>query len=326
MLLAGCSRDEGADGDTVVLSRVSSGFSVGEVPDGYRAVAAGRGTAMQAWGSDSEYTEEPFTVLAPDGSKGTAGAVVVSATGFAGYEGGLAQAGWGYWRDVVETTVDADAAVFTAGGTQHRGQGANWADLVVARGDDTAVRVTTRSATEERLADISRAVDTPTSRTAPPTLGRTVSGLEVVGTADANAVLALSAFVRPDLDAVPGPRSAHSRGWSGSTSNLAVMTLPGRSADIRALEVSAVFSRFRSVDVGEVTIGGRPALTLDYDNGPGDGTYRRRTVAVVTNWGDLLLVTSYGTEPAPMAALVEMAGSVRPISVAAWADVMAAGD
>lgn len=319
-VLVSCPGDGRPSAGRTAPSQVSSGFSVGYVPDGYQSVTAGRGTAVQAWGSDSEGTEEPFTVLAPPGSETLSEAVIVSATGYAGYEGGLAQAGWGYWRDVVETRVDGNEAVFTAGGSQHRGQGSNWADLVVSRGDDLAVRVTSRTGPEARLATIARTIDTPTSRSTAPALAQPPAGLEAVGSANADAVLALSAYVRPD--SVPGPRAAHAVGWSGPSASLAVLTLPGGSADLRALRASRVFSRFHTVEVGESAVGDQQALVLDYSDWPGSDDSRRRTVVVDTTWGDLLLVTSLGTRPVSTEDLVAVAASVQRVGPAAWADVV----
>ncbi len=75
------------------------------VPDGFHLVVAGKGTQYQNWGSDSLGTHEPFTVLSPDGKATGPEVVVVSATGFAGYEGELAQASAGYTTPGLEHLI-----------------------------------------------------------------------------------------------------------------------------------------------------------------------------------------------------------------------------
>ncbi|MEJ7584530.1 MAG: hypothetical protein WKF43_10705 [Acidimicrobiales bacterium] len=132
------------------------------MPAGYELVTAGRGTELQEWGEDCCGTAEPFTVLAPPG-EGTesAEAIVVSVTGFAGYEGGLDQASSGYSvEERSETfTVDGQEAIFTPAETS-----SEWADLVVARGDDLAVRVAGRNASRSRLVEVLDRVRPPTTR------------------------------------------------------------------------------------------------------------------------------------------------------------------
>lgn len=98
LLSSSCGDERGVGGDTDVRepSESSSPFAVSALPDGYESVLAGTGTDVQAWGSDGAGTHEPFTVLVQDDSTAPEDVVVVSITGFEGYQGGLAQASAGY--------------------------------------------------------------------------------------------------------------------------------------------------------------------------------------------------------------------------------------
>lgn len=69
----------------LAVSGRSHPFAVGLVPRGFRPVSAGSGNKRQAWGDDSFGTDEPFTVLRGDGDS----VMVVSTTGFEGYQGNL---------------------------------------------------------------------------------------------------------------------------------------------------------------------------------------------------------------------------------------------
>ena len=101
---AGCRSDDGearqaatarrdAPGPTVGTTDESSPFVVEDPPAGYQLVLAGRGDYAQTWSSDSFGDDEPVTVLAPPGEGADRpDAVMVSLTGYAGFQGGLDQA------------------------------------------------------------------------------------------------------------------------------------------------------------------------------------------------------------------------------------------
>src|SRR4030095_7369592 len=117
----------------------ASPFLVDGVPDGFRLEVAGRGTSSQEWGGDSVGAGEAFTVAAPAGADpGGPEAVIVSVTGYEGYEGGLDQASGGYGGDSIDHfRVDGHPAIYAPPATDGSYERA-WEDLVVARGDDLA--------------------------------------------------------------------------------------------------------------------------------------------------------------------------------------------
>lgn len=99
--LSSCTSDEpGRQAETAVApSTTSSPFTV-DAPQGFEVVDAGVGTEAPDWGLDCCGTQEPFTVLSPDGSMSGPGVVVVSTTGFGEYQGQLDQAGAGYFDEI----------------------------------------------------------------------------------------------------------------------------------------------------------------------------------------------------------------------------------
>lgn len=199
----------------------SSPFRVAEVPLGYELVVAGRGTAVPDWGVDEFGTHEPFTVLGRGGSTEMKDLVVVSTTGFEGYQGGLGQTSRRYLEGPHELSVDGRTALFAPAA------GDRWADLVAVAGDDVAVRVTAPDASRAELVEILERVEVPADRTLAPAVVDPPGGLEVIGSLDADAVLALTSGVEPRTERVPGPTTAHAAGWvddGGGT--LSALTLP----------------------------------------------------------------------------------------------------
>ncbi|HKY14395.1 MAG TPA: hypothetical protein VJM33_05685 [Microthrixaceae bacterium] len=149
VLLASACGDERSGrpvpSDTPTGSTEASPFVVENPPKGMTLKTAGAAETRQSWGDDTMGTDEPTTVLVPDGvSHPTADdAVVVSVTGFEGYQGGLNQASRCYTADEKEFEVDGRSAIYCApladppADQPWRARG----DLVVVRGDDLAVRV-----------------------------------------------------------------------------------------------------------------------------------------------------------------------------------------
>lgn len=301
------------------MSTTSSPFAVGAVPDGFRLVAAGTGTAIADWGSDSFGSHEPFTVLAPDGIATSPDVVVVSITGFEGYQGGLAQASHGYLSDLREDIeVEGQPGMYTPAITTDDVE--QWADLVVEVGPDIAVRVTSPSATLDDLRAVLRTVEVPEDRIRAPTVQRTAGGLEVVGSVDVDALLALDAFVLENTDQVPGGPEAHGAGWvrgAPGDAQLTVLSLPGASVDLEALPASAVFrprsrSTWRSRSVGTRTTYVRESTE------EGSGTPIGRSLWTTTAWGDVLVVGATGTDIPTEEELLSVADSVQRVEATEW--------
>ncbi len=314
-LAAACTGSADPDDVSRPASRRSSPFTAGPPPEGYRPLIAGRGTREQSWGDDLVGTVEPFTVVAPPGDGADSpDAVVVSATGYAGYEGGLAQASAGYSGAEDLLSVGGRRAAFSDGGRSPGRE--RWVDLVVARGSDLAVRATGRQATKQDLIAVLEQVQPAESHRAAPSVADPPDGLRVLGSVDADMVLALEPGVTPRSDLVPGPVSAHGIAWSRGHDELAVMTLPGRSADLEALAGYARFSFARGVTKHRLSIEGRPAVFLD--SAPGEDGSRRRVVVAATAWGDLSVTAARGPDVPNRDQLVRLAASVEKATPEEW--------
>lgn len=271
------------------------------------------------WGDDTYGTAEPFTVLAPDGSDARSpDAIVVSVTGFRGYEGGLAQASPGDSPAVRSDrfVVDGREAIFTP--AQPRGNGrTRWADLVVVRGRDLAVRVTARRATKQRLLDVLARVRPSSDHSKPPTVPDPPSGFHVVGSVDADVTAGFHGGVSdllPTSDLAPA--ITHGIEWTSAHATLMVQTLPGRSASLGAMSAYTAFSYWRYPTVRSRSIGGAPAMVI---TSRVDGSVvGLRAVFVRAAWGDLVMVVSFGRDGFSEQELVDVAASVRPTTEAEW--------
>jgi hypothetical protein len=302
----------------------SSPFTVGPVPAGYRQVTAGTGTATPLWGEDSGGTDEPYTVLSPDGTITSPDVVVVSTTGFEGYQGGLGQASAGAEPDGLEQlTVEGEDALYRAAWTDDRGD--HWADLVAVRGDDLAVRVTSPDATRDELLEVLARTEVPADRTQAPTVPEPPHGLASVGSVDAGAVVALFPSVQPNTDQVPGTSTAHAVGWVGgegaSDAELAVMTLPAGSVDLDVLPLSER-RPWRDLRWSARQVAGRPAMALHEIREEVDPPFVRRAVWVESEWGDMVVVSALGTSAPDLDELAAIASSVRPTDRATWDDLV----
>jgi hypothetical protein len=287
VLVPGCDSGGGAGEAGPRRSSESSSVRVGFVPEGYALTIVGRGRGSQYWGDDSEGTHEPFTVLAPEGADARGPeAVIVSVTGFEGYEGGLDQGSSGYVSGQEQRfRLDGRDAIYTPRRTDLLGE-QSWADLVAIRGTDLAVRVTARDATRKQLVELLRRVSPSLYHAQAPTVPDPPAGLRVVGSVDASAVVALE---RATVEL--GPQSAHGAAWRQGPAGLAVVALPGRSADLAALAGFRVIGQWNRVEARSREVAGRPGLVLD-GAGAGDGGFPRRALLTYSPWGDLLVVVA----------------------------------
>jgi hypothetical protein len=324
-LLAGCgssgeTRRTYPEVDQDPRSEASSPFTVGAVPPGYEIETAGMGTAVGEWSSDSFGTVEPYTALSPDGRPDHPEVVLVAITGFEGYQGGLAQASVGYLsQDREELTVDGAEAMYAPATDDARGL--RWADLVVVRSDDLAVRVSSPSASRAELIDIVRRVEVPDDRTLAPTVPDPPNGLQLVGSADVDGVLATDVYVAPNTDQIPGPRSAHAAGWtragSGGGDQLAVLTLPGSALDLEAVGVGPFHPPWMQESSHARVVEGRPALVAESHRTDLPGA-DRRSVFVESAWGDVVLVSATGAHLPTEDDLVALAASVQQSDQVSW--------
>lgn len=278
-------------------------FTVDAVPDGYELAIAGDGGFSPEWGEDSTGTHEPFVALRDDD-----GMVVVSVTGFEGYQGGLEQASLGYTRVAEATDVDGNQAMFTPA------EGARPADLVVERGDDVAVRARGAGRTEEELAALVRATEPSGSRNQPPSV-EPPDGFEMVGDVSADVVVAMEATLAPfQSDLVPGPGTASSIGWRDGDRHLVAQVLPRDDNAVAAVSASLLLDRPYGLESATTTrVDGRPATVLE-----GEVV----VLVTTTSWGDLLVVRSSNIPLLEPDELVSVASSVRRVDKEAWSSLV----
>jgi hypothetical protein len=292
-------------------SSEGSAFTVGKVPEGYSGVAAGRGLGDQIWGDDSEGTAEPFTVLAPPSADATSDrAVIVTQTGFAGYQGRLGQASLGYIAGgrTREFTLDGFDAVFYDGAGSGNGPD-GWGDLLVARGNDLAIRVASYHPTERRLLRILAAVDVTDDHLRAPRVHGRPEGLRVVGSVDADVVLAVFAHgTTTEYQA----STTSVKFYKSGDSVVTVGTLPGRSADLAALGGFRLFWSGKVFDIRSHRIAGRPGVLISMITSLGG--FQQQVAAYRAEWGDLVLVAAAGREEVPTAEqLAQVAASVKRV-------------
>jgi hypothetical protein len=291
-------------------SAEASPFLVEAVPPGFALETAGQGTGTQEWGSDSVGTDQPLTVLAPPVAGADSDeAVVVQVTGYEGYQGGLSQASGGYGSEEAdEFEVDGRPAIYSPAGAEGFGEPAEWADLVVVRGDDLAVHISAADADRDTLVDIAQRVEPDDDHARAPHVPDPPDGLEVVGSVDAGVIVSLSAYVTADSDSVPGLESAYGAGWLSGPAGpppeteagppmtevgpgptvvdagpggaaaeaapaafptpLTLVAYPGHAADLDALG-ALVHVDHREPTVTPLTVGGRPGVVVETSS-PGE--------------------------------------------------------
>jgi hypothetical protein len=313
---AACGSDSGGGGEQAADPSPFT-FDRAAVPSGYELAVAGRGNQRAAWGSDSSGTDEPFTVLAPPGDDATSErAVVVSVTGFAGYEGGFDQAAFGSRH----LRLDDREAIY--GPAHDRAGGARRADLVVRHGDDLAVRVTARGATQDELADVARRVEPAGDRGEAPAV-EAGGGLEVVGSVDADAVVALDGGFAPFSDDVPGPEGSYSAGWlAPGRGSLVVQTVPGDAADLPAFGGLEAFAYDQTFSLRTVDDGSGAAVVVDRTYTGGGPAFSDRAVVVDAGDGQLVVVVARGPTVPEDGELLALARTVEPVEPGAWEELV----
>ena len=302
------------------LSAESSAFTVGHAPDGYVGVMAAKGTQRPAWGPDEDSGHEPFTVLSSDGTADGDEVVVVSFTGYERRQGGLEQAS--RWRSGIvqpkPVEIDGHDAYFVEAFMDEGRQ--RWSDLVVDQGNDLAVRITSIDGTLDELRAVLPSVVIPTSHDHAPEIVDPPRGLEVVGSADIDAVVALDPWVDPERRYVPGPRGSRSASWEGSDGfrdQVVVMTIPGRWVDLDVLRYAPSGESFIREE-REIEVGDEPAVLLETPRL--DGSPHARAIVWVAPWGDVVLAHSEGLDgPLSVEALSAIAESVERADEPAWA-------
>jgi hypothetical protein len=314
---AACGSDSGGGGEPAADPSPFT-FDRAAVPPGYELAVAGRGNQRPAWGSDSSGTDEPFTVLAPPGDDATsARAVVVSVTGFAGYEGGFDQAASGSRR------IRIDGREARYGPAHDRDGRRRWADLVVRHGDDLAVRVTAPDATEDELVAVARRVQPARDHGRAPAVDDG-GDLEVVGSVDADALVALDGGFAPFSDDVPGPEGSYSAGWVAlpGRGSLVVQTVRGGAADLPALGGLEAFAYDQTFALRTVDDGSGAAVVVDRTYTGGGPSFSDRAVVVDAGDGQLVVVVARGPTVPEDAELLALAMTVDPVDPGTWEELV----
>lgn len=307
------------DGQEAVGSTEASPFSVGYVPDGYHPIQAGRGEIEGDWGQDCCGTDEPYTVLTLDGAPDGAGPVVVSVTGYEGYQGGLFQASGAYPTGPERVDADGAEALHVPEGPVDDGDRSTWPELLVDRGDDRAVRVSGPGLDLDQLLAIAREAELPEHRTDAPLIPEPPFGLEVVGSVDVAGVVAKSSGGTSYRGGIYAPVGSWVTNWAGggALEMLTVLTLPGNALDLDALlvDLQPRVSSFRDSS-SPAEVGGRAAVVTERERDEEETTVR--SVWTTTSWGDVVVVSSYAVDPIGTDDLLRMAGSVEATDAGAW--------
>ena len=257
-------------------SHPSAPFTVAAVPADFEFAAAERGRPFSPWGSDTFGTAEPFTVLARHGRGGSdSKLIVVSVTGFSGYESGLDQA--------APSRTRFDRA--------------------------TRFRVNGR-----------RAIYTPPQVT---TDGRRFVWSDLVGSVDAGVVAGLH-LDSPEGELTneayrigPGNPMVHRMRWStNDRGGMTVTTYPARDGSLDAIPGYVVFSiEDENITSRPVRVAGRRGVTLEIRQAL---DWNETALFTRTRWGNLVMVTAWGTTTPSVTELVAMAATVQPTSEAEW--------
>ena len=308
-----------------LVSHPSAPFTVAAVPAGFERVAAERGRQADPWGDDSFGTAEPFTVLARQGRDASdPKLIVVSVTGFMGYESGLDQAAParpGYDR-ATNFKVHGQRAIYTPAQTTTDGRPFVWADLVVARERDLAVRVRARNATKDQLLSVLERVE-PSGKTLAPNVPNPPSGYAVVGSVDAGVAAGLNVDV-PEWNLTddayrtgPGNPVAHRMKWSTTDEGgMTVTTFPAQVASLDALPgYTALVHGDGHTTPRAVTVAGHRGVALEIQY---TSDWKQTAVFTQTRWGNLVMVMAWGKSTPSIHELVAMAASVAPTSEVEW--------
>ena len=286
-------------------------FAVGDVPAGYRLVAAGTGTRGQSWGDDSEGTNSPTTVLR-DGDR------IAVVTTF-GYEG--SQSGFGYDNAAPGTDrfrVDGDPAISFS--SPDRGT-----SVSVDRGDDMAITVESSDATKDELIEIARAVRPPEDHLLAPEVPDPPAGWTVVGSVAADVVIALSSWVRPNSDDVPGSTRSYGAAWLAGGSDpttgeehLVVVSMPADAVDLEALLTSSIRLYGETIEATAATVQGRPAVAMEMCVCELDRGIVTRAVVSTAFDHSVVMVVAVGNAPPSPEQMLATAESVTPATPEEW--------
>lgn len=320
--LVACSSDEPArQAETVVAPTTASSPFTLDAPGNLEVVDAGVGTEAPDWGLDCCGTQEPFTVLSPDGSMSGSGVVIVSTTGFAEYQGQLDQTSAGYFNEITSAEpVDGHPARFSPGVPADGARPERWADLVVAFDEDLALRVTTASATQADLIEIYRATRPSTDHLEPPTVVDPPDDLRPVGSVAPDLGMALRGNQSLDPDRVIGSVRSHVVVLRSSGAEIKVTTLPGTAVDLDAVAGLGRVppGNYDGIEVAERNVDGRPGRLLSFDWGGG----KVRAVAAETAWGDVVVASAQGAKVPSDDQMVALAASVREADEPAWEELV----
>jgi hypothetical protein len=290
----------------------ASPFSVGWVPEGFSASLAGKGEAQQDWGVDETGTDEPFTVLAPKDEEPTAeNVLIVTATGYQGNQGGLAQESADYGNEDIDSfDIDGRPAYFAPAGVDPGGV-RRYTEVVAALGEDLAVRTTAPNASREFLTDVIRRTQPADEHHRAPAVDPP-DGWRVLGSAGADFVLAVEASPpRVGRDEVPGPPQAYSALWRRGDDTLLVLTLPGDAVDLDAVVGYPRFYRLPATATSDIALSTERGVLLE-------GVGPSRALITSTGWGDAVVVLSQGKSLLAKKDLARVAASVEDATAAQW--------
>lgn len=305
---------------TTVGSDAPSPFAVDALPPGFVLEAAGQGTSPLAWGTDEFGSDEPLSVLTAIGHVDGPDTVLVSTTGYAGYQGQLAQASAGHMSgSIEESIIDGAEAIYVRDRGTADARLDPWVgELVVARTPEVAIRVRAVGAEPEDLVPFVRATSASTNSPRHPVVD--MEGYETTAWIDADARVAMQ---RPSVAkgsaSVPGPPSGLALGWVGPDQSVAVLMMAGRSADL------GVFDHLDIADSGletarSVVVAGRPARIVRW-------RFSEAVVlATTTPWHDLLVVGVDGATDSGEELARTIAGSVRRVDDGEWSGLVARPD
>jgi hypothetical protein len=310
-----------ASTDQSPRSQQSASFTTRPVPPGYTSVASSAQVIQYApWGDDTEGTAEPYTVLAPRKRPWNIDrVVVVSVTGYKGYEGNLHQAAPGGRPEMKSKSFKLDGrdAIYTPAQT-NKFATIRWDDLVAVRGPDIAVRVRALHGSRARLVSILRTVKPSTDHATAPRVPDPPSGLVVLGRVDAapSAVPVLDASIddpqRRSSWLSRGNPVAHVSRWTSPDATLTVTTLPAFVASLPAMRGGVALSNARTAPTAHtIDIGASRGIAIEE---PFERGYTKRTVYWQAPWGNLVTVAAAGRGIPAMSTLADLAASVRPTS------------
>lgn len=285
----------GGCGDSVEVESpgTSSSPIIAEVPDDWQLVSARERTGRPTWGEDCCGSTEPYTIIQrlDDGRT-----IKVSATGYAGYQGGLEQASGGYTGDITEFEVNGQRALLASGGAP------GLVELVVEVNDTTAIRVAGVDATRDELVETASSAAVGDDHRIAPRMERLPEGFELVGSVHTPAIESLLGDVVVESDVEGNDGRTHDLGWTIGPANetpsqatVSLSALPANTIDLAALALGEdlPFDADGRLDTDgaivkaeRTEVAGRPALVIER---LGFEWWEQRTVITTSAWGDQLI-------------------------------------